>query len=153
MLTKDVVIQISVRHMRFEDKTLQAFIILGPKTLRRYLFDPRFLLHDKFEHLLQKHALSIKHPDIFTYTKRTEEATREKVVLEFEGSTNEPLDDFFFTLTDVVPKVFGCEYCRFNEAGIEKILEGRVKCGFYGRVVKERSKSCKYFRQLQLFKT
>jgi hypothetical protein len=137
--------------MRIDDKTLQQFIILGPKTLRRYLRDPKFLLHDKFEHALKKYALSIKHPSVFTYAKRTEELVTDGiVVLEFEGFTNVPLDDFFFTLTDVVPKIFGCEYCRFN---LKEDTSEMIGCDFYGRLVKERTKSCKYFRQAQLFKT
>jgi len=152
-LTKDIAIQISVRHMRIGDKTYQKFIILGPKSNRRYIYDPKFLLHDKFEFLLKERSLSIKNPNVFTYVERIEFATREKIILVFDGFVNEPLDDFFFTLTDTVPKVFGCEYCRFNEDGIEKIIDGKVLCGFYGRSVKERAKSCKYFKQAQIFKT
>ncbi len=146
-MIKEVNIQISVKHyfIEKEKKILQAFAILGPKKNYKYLFDPRFVLSDKFKEKIKDFSLS-NIPSYIFLNKIEEES---KIVLEFETESRNPLSDFFFTISDFVPTTFGCDDCRFF---IEQIDE-KVKCEFFKKYVKKRKGSCRYFRQKKLFKT
>jgi hypothetical protein len=150
-MIKKVSVTVSVNYSDNPHSVRQTFKILGPKKNRRYLFDNRFLLSTNFEKKIKEHALSSKDKR-FTFINRYDILEEGLVILEFVTFVNDLPNSFYFTLEDFVPIVFGCEFCKNLDLQKEK-LDNKIFCNYFKKYVVERKKSCKYFKQLFLFKT
>lgn len=151
-MIKEITIQISVKYTNVGNKTIQRFTILGGKRNWRYLLDSRFYTRKIFNEEIWKRSLSTKSNNYMFESKVENENYVEVISVAYEGVLqNDFLTDYYFTIHDFVPTAFGCEYCYQNND--KRNIEETVWCNFFGKQVKRRKSSCKYFKQRRLFKT
>ena len=148
-MIKEINIQIQVKYLLENNIIEQQFIVLSSKKLFRYLIDKRFKLYDDFSKKIKEFALSTKDSNFIFIGKN--DLIENKISLYYENNEIFELPkDFYFTLSDFVPSIFGCDYCSFF---LREETENHIYCGFFTKIVKKRKGSCKYFKQRSLFKT
>ncbi|MHA1989028.1 MAG: hypothetical protein ACW98D_20600 [Promethearchaeota archaeon] len=149
-MIKEVSIQVSVRFSNIGDKVIQRFTILGSKRNYRYLLDGKFYISKIFKNQILERSLPTRSNNYIFEKKKEEENCVEIISVAQEGVLdNDLLIDYYFTIHDFVPTSFGCEYCISNKEDFDE----NIKCEYYGKIVKRRKGSCKYFDQRRLFKT
>ena len=140
---------IAVKFIQRGDKIFQHFIVEKKKGASKYILDHRFLVNDKFEEKVKSFSLSYKNSENYKFLERRDESDR--VVLEFETSSEEKHVPYFFVIPGFVPTSSGCEACKFrndNEDGISYYCEYKQKTSTH------KLKNCQFFRQQEgLFKT
>lgn len=138
---------ISIKFLIRKDKAFQYFII--EKKSKKFLTDPRFSIHDKFEEKIKFFALS-NNPNYIFFERRDEE---DRITLEFKILDYENVEkpsNFHFVIAGFVPPSAGCEDCRFKIDYDETIFT----CDFKQKQMTNKVKNCQFFRQKEgLFKT
>ncbi len=138
---------ISIKFLFRNDKAFQYFII-NKKSIKKFLTDPRFSIHDKFEEKIKFFALSNNANYIFT-ERRDEE---DRITLEFKIIDNniEKPNNFHFVIAGFSPPTAGCEYCKYKIDFDDTIFT----CEFKQKQMTNKIKNCQFFRQKDgLFKT
>lgn len=127
---------ISVKYEEINFNVIQTFSF--DKKHKKFILDPRYILHDKFENKIKEYFLN-------GFIKRTQEDNYIKFFYEDQVIYNK---NTMFKLVDFVPPNLGCEYCIYNEE-----QNGYVFCELKAKLLTEEIKTCKFFKQKVLYKT
>jgi hypothetical protein len=127
-----------------EGEVVQHFAFKDSK----YIHNPSYILHTKFEKKLAENAISYD-PDMI-FKDMTRNNNRVSITYSVHKSFNfKTLKPKFYKVVGVVPDNEGCRFCRFHEK--KKGLYGT--CTFQEKDLVREVKSCRFFKQKKSIKT
>lgn len=131
------------------NKIFQAFEYDKKDKNSKFILDSRYILYEKFERKIRENAI---YADGIVFSERVN--YNGKVVLVYDVEEKEALDKIdrskkMFRIVDYAPPNPGCAYCVHKQT----IDENFFKCCYKDRVMSKEFKTCKYFKQRQLYKT